>query len=76
MKKAGDLIDEKGTTGNMGVAAAWHYILNEEEPASLEKADKLVELLWAEKDKNLPKISLFLARSTLKNIQKKYNVSL
>jgi hypothetical protein len=31
MKKAADLIEEKGVTGNMGVAAAWFYILNDEE---------------------------------------------
>lgn len=33
MKKAADLIEEKGVTGNLGVAAAWHAILSEEEDA-------------------------------------------
>lgn len=75
MKKAADLIDEKGVTGSMGVAAAWFYILSEEEGAE-KKATELIEKLWVEKDKNLPKIGLFLARSALKNTQKKYEDAL
>lgn len=59
----------------MGVAAVWYYILNEEDDQN-KKADSLVEKLWAEKDKNLPKIGLFLARSTLKNSLKKFEDAL
>lgn len=29
MKKAADLIEEKGVSGSMGVAAAWYYILSD-----------------------------------------------
>jgi hypothetical protein len=29
MKKAADLIEEKGVSGSMGVAAVWYYILND-----------------------------------------------
>lgn len=32
--------------------------------------------MWAEKDKNLPKAGLFLARATLKNTLRKYEDSL
>jgi hypothetical protein len=30
MKKAADLIEEKGVSGSMGVAAAWYYLINYE----------------------------------------------
>jgi len=33
MKKAADLIDEKGVLGSLGVAAAWHAILSQDEDA-------------------------------------------
>jgi hypothetical protein len=59
----------------MGIAAAWYYIITEDE-GSIRKADELIEKLWVEKDKSAPKISLFLARSALKNYQKKYEDSL
>ncbi len=59
----------------MGIAAAWFYIISEDEP-SIRKAEDLVEKLWLEKDKSAPKISLFLARSALKNYQKKFDDSL
>jgi len=75
MKKAADLIEEKGVSGNIGIAAAWHALLSEEE-GSAKTADDLIEKLWAEKDKNLPKIGLFLARASLKNNQRKYEDSL
>lgn len=70
-RKATDLIEEKGTSANIGAAAAWTYILSQEEgPAS--KADELVERLWTEKDRNIPKAVLFLARATHKNNNKKF----
>lgn len=59
----------------MGIAAAWLYIISEDE-GSIRKAEDLLEKLWVEKDKSAPKISLFLARSALKNYQKKYEDSL
>lgn len=40
------------------------------------KADSLADKLWQEKDKNLPKAALFLARATQKNNKKKYEDSL
>jgi|688.fasta_scaffold619156_1 hypothetical protein len=41
-----------------------------------KKANELVERLWVEKDKNLPKVGLFLARAALKNLSKKFEDSL
>jgi hypothetical protein len=57
------------------VAALWHFIVGQEE-GDIERADKLADRLWAEKDKNLPKASLFLARVAHKNNIKKYEESL
>ena len=76
MRKAADLVEEKGVSGAMGVAAAWFHLLNTEEEGSLQSADELITNLWHEKDKVLPKCGLFLARSTLKNLQRKYEDSL
>jgi hypothetical protein len=58
------------------VAAAWNYIVNEEEESFASKAEELIERLWQEKDKNLPKASLFLARSAQKNFKKKHEDAL
>lgn len=72
-RKANDLIEEKGTSGNIGAAAVWNYIVNgAEEEGMGSKTDELVDRLWEEKDKHLPKASLFLARSTHKNTKKKH----
>ena len=74
-RKAADLIQEKGTAGNIGVAALWHFVVGQEE-GDTARADQLVDKLWNEKDKNLPKAALFLARSTHKNNIKKFEESL
>ena len=36
----------------------------------------MIERLWAERDKNLPKAGLFLVRQLLKNIKKQYEQGL
>lgn len=46
-------------------------IVSQEEGDNV-KADKLAEKLWSEKDKNLPKAALFLARVAQKNNVKKF----
>lgn len=40
-RKANDLIEEKGTSGNIGAAAAWNLLLNDEE-GLVNKADELI----------------------------------
>lgn len=57
------------------MAALWHFVVGQEE-GDTARADQLVDRLWNEKDKNLPKAALFLARSAHKNNIKKFEESL
>jgi len=44
-RKAVDLIEEKGTSGLMGISAAWFYLLNTEED-TVKQAEDLITKLW------------------------------
>lgn len=53
------------------MASVWLEIYNPENQ-NKEEMEAKIDQIYTEKDKNVPKITIFLARNIIKNLQKKH----
>lgn len=75
-RKAADLLEEKYNGSVLySVARVWYRLMNmEEEDKNKLEAD--IDELYEERDKVTPKIQLFMAKHSIKSINKKFEESL